>query len=172
MVAATGTGLLPMRVGKVVGLKEGGEFFEFAVLDQLDGDEHLIIRIGSAEAFALAASLGGTEFGRPMTYQFMLALVQGVGGRVREVRLDRIVQGAYAATVEAEGSGRRLCRGGAAAQGGGGRPDDNPQVARSAAASALACRGGHGRHAACLGHGCQSMSRWRGCGRHLPLTAR
>lgn len=104
MVAATETGLLPMRVGKVVGLKEGGEFFEFAVLDQLDGDGHLIFGIGSAEAFALAASLGGTEFDRPMTYQFISALVQGLGGRVREVRLDRIVEGAYAATVEAEGS--------------------------------------------------------------------
>ena len=35
MIAATGTGLLPMRVGKVVELKEGDEFFEFVVLDQL-----------------------------------------------------------------------------------------------------------------------------------------
>lgn len=104
MVAATGTGLLPMRVGKVVGLTEGGEFFEFAVLDQFDGDEHLVIWIGSSEAFALAASLGGTEFDRPMTYQFMFALVQRLGGRVREVRLDRIAEGAYAATVEAEGT--------------------------------------------------------------------
>jgi bifunctional DNase/RNase len=104
MTAATGTDLLPMRIGKVVGLKDGDEFAEFVVLDKLDGDEHLIIGIGSSEAFALAASLGGTEFGRPMTYQFMFALVQSVGGRVREVRLDRVVDGAYAATVEAEGS--------------------------------------------------------------------
>jgi bifunctional DNase/RNase len=104
MIAATGTGLLPMRVGKVVGLKEGDEFFEFVVLDQLGGDEHLIIGIGSSEAFALAASLSGTAFGCPMTYQFMSRLVRSLGGRVREVRLDRMVEGAYAATVEAEGS--------------------------------------------------------------------
>jgi len=104
MIAATGTGLLPMRVGKVVGLKEGDEFFEWVVLDQIDGNEHLVIHIGSAEAFALAASLSGTEFGRPMTYQFTIALVRSLGGRVRAVRLDRVVDGAYAATVEAEGS--------------------------------------------------------------------
>ena len=38
-----------------------------------------------------------------MTYEFTAALVRGLGGRVREVRLDRIVEGAYAATVEVEG---------------------------------------------------------------------
>jgi bifunctional DNase/RNase len=38
-----------------------------------------------------------------MTYQFTAALVQGLGGRVHAVRLDRVVQGAYGATVEAEG---------------------------------------------------------------------
>jgi bifunctional DNase/RNase len=38
-----------------------------------------------------------------MTYQFTAALVHGLGGRVREVRLDRIVAGAYAATVDVEG---------------------------------------------------------------------
>lgn len=31
------------------------------------------------------------------------AMVRGLGGRVREVRLDRLVEGAYAATVEPEG---------------------------------------------------------------------
>ena len=39
-----------------------------------------------------------------MTYQFTAALVRGLGGRVREVRLDRIVEGAYAATVQVEGA--------------------------------------------------------------------
>jgi bifunctional DNase/RNase len=38
-----------------------------------------------------------------MTYQFTAALVRSLGGRVREVRLDRIVEGAYAATVSVEG---------------------------------------------------------------------
>ena len=38
-----------------------------------------------------------------MTYHFMAALVQSLGGRVRRVRIDRLVAGAYAATVEVEG---------------------------------------------------------------------
>jgi uncharacterized protein len=73
------------------------------VLDELGGDRHLVIGVGSAEAFALDASLQGLQRSRPTTYQFTAALMGSLGGRVREVRLDRIVEGAYAATVEIEG---------------------------------------------------------------------
>ena len=38
-----------------------------------------------------------------MTYQFMAELVRSLGGRICEIRLDALVSGAYAATVEAEG---------------------------------------------------------------------
>ena len=62
-----------------------------------------MIGVGHAEAFALDASLQGLQWDRPMTYQFTAALVRSLGGRVREVRLDRVVEGAYAATVEVEG---------------------------------------------------------------------
>jgi len=103
MIAATDTGLVPMRISKAVGLKDGDDLSEYMVLDELDGDRHLVIQVGSAEAFGLAASLQGMRWGRPMTYQFAAALVHSLGGRVREVRLDRIVEGAYAATVEVEG---------------------------------------------------------------------
>ena len=100
MIAATDTGLVPMRVSKAVGLKDGDDIFEYI---ELDGDRHLVIGVGHAEAFALDASLQGLQWGRPMTYQFTAALVRSLGGRVREVRLDRIVEGAYAATVEVDG---------------------------------------------------------------------
>jgi len=38
-----------------------------------------------------------------MTYQLAAALVRGLGGRVRQVRIDRLVEGACGATVELEG---------------------------------------------------------------------
>jgi uncharacterized protein len=104
MIAATDTDLVPMRVSKAVGLKDGDDVSEYIVLDELDGDRHLVIGVGHAEAFALDASLQGLQWGRPMTYQFTAALVRSLGGRVREVRLNRIVEGAYAATVEVEGT--------------------------------------------------------------------
>lgn len=76
------------------------------VLDELDGDRHLVIEVGEAEAFGLAASLQGLQWGRPMTYRFTAALVHGLDGRVAEVTLDRIVKGAYAATVKVDGPQR------------------------------------------------------------------
>ena len=103
MIAATDTGLVPMRVSKAVALKDGDDLSEYVVLDELDGDRHLVIGVGHAEAFALDVSLQGLQWGRPMTYQFTAALVRSLGGRVREVRLDRTVEGAYAATVEVDG---------------------------------------------------------------------
>ena len=102
MVAATDIGFARMRVSKAVVLNDGDDICEFVVLNELDGDRHLVIQIGSAEAFALAASLGEVAWGRPMTYQFMAELVRSLGGRIREIRLDALVSGAYA-TVEAEG---------------------------------------------------------------------
>jgi uncharacterized protein len=103
MIAAADTDLVPMRVSKAVALGDGPGISEYLVLDELDGDQHLVIGVGPAEAFALDASLQGLRSSRPTTYQFTAELMRSLGGRVREVRLDRIVAGAYAATVEVEG---------------------------------------------------------------------
>jgi hypothetical protein len=46
-----------MRVSKAVGLKDDDGVSEYMVLDELDGDRHLVIGVGHAEAFALDASL-------------------------------------------------------------------------------------------------------------------
>jgi bifunctional DNase/RNase len=105
MLTTTDVDFIEMRIARVVGfgppLAEGE--FHCVVLDEASGDRHLVIEIGQEEAFYLAASLQGMRFGRPMTYQFAAALVRGLGGRVRQVRIDRLVAGAYAATVEVEG---------------------------------------------------------------------
>jgi uncharacterized protein len=106
MIAATNVGFVNMRVSKVVGLAHrDGEPLPsyFVVLDELDGDRQLVIQIGAAEAFALTAGLNEMEWHRPMTYQLTAELVRRLGGRIREVRLDGIVEGSYAATVEVEG---------------------------------------------------------------------
>jgi uncharacterized protein len=105
MPAVTDTGFVPMRVSKVTALgSHGGDDVSFyVVLDEPDGDHRLVILIGQEQAFGLAATLNGKEWPRPMTYQFMASLVRALDGRIREVRLDRVVSGAYAATVEVEG---------------------------------------------------------------------
>jgi hypothetical protein len=102
MTAMTDVGFVRMRISKVVGVRDGDRVSEFVVLDEPGGDRHLLIKIGQAEAFAMAANLDEMEWGRPMTYQFMAQLVRSLRGRIREVRLDGLVAGAYAATVEVE----------------------------------------------------------------------
>ena len=106
MPAITDVSFIEMRIAKAVGFGPplAEQPFQCVVLDELSGDRHVVFEIGDAEAFSLAASLQGLEFGRPMTYQFAVALLRSLGGQVRQVRVDRLVDGVYAATVEVEGS--------------------------------------------------------------------
>jgi uncharacterized protein len=102
MTTATEVGYLEMRIAKVVGIREAEDepFHQYVVLEEVAGDLHLAIEIGHPEAFSLAGRLGGIAWRRPMTYQFVAALVQALGGRVR---IDRVLEETYAATVEVEG---------------------------------------------------------------------
>ena len=105
MPTAMDVGFIEMRIAKVVafGPPLAEERFRCVVLDEVSGERHLVIQIGQTEAFWLGATLQDVRFGRPMTYQFAAALVRGLGGQVRQVRIDRLVEGAYAATIEVEG---------------------------------------------------------------------
>jgi uncharacterized protein len=105
MPAPTEVGFIEMRIAKVVGFGPplAEEPFHCVVLDEVSGDRHLVISIGDGEAFSLAARLQGLEFGRPMAYDFAAALLRGLGGHVRQVQVDRLVEGTYIATVEVEG---------------------------------------------------------------------
>jgi len=105
MTTTSDVGFIEMRIAKVVAFgpplaKDG---FHAVILDEVSGDRRLAIAIGMNEAFWLGARLQGMQFGRPMTYQFAAALVEGLGGQLRQVRIDRVVDGAYAATVEVDG---------------------------------------------------------------------
>jgi bifunctional DNase/RNase len=108
MTTATAVGYIEMRIAKVVGLGAAeDEPSYYIVLEELSGDRRLAIAIGHAEAFSLAARLGGIEWRRPMTYQFAAGLVQALGGQVRQVRIDRVAEETYIATVEVDGPGWR-----------------------------------------------------------------
>lgn len=72
------------------------------LLENSDGSRHLPIFIGLPEARALAFSLENVEMPRPMTYQFMVSLLDACGGRVLEVRITNLGQGTYLARVLVE----------------------------------------------------------------------
>jgi bifunctional DNase/RNase len=104
MTTAASVGNVEMRIANVVGLATAeDQRFCYVVLEEVSGNQQLAIAIGHAEAFSLAARLGGIAWRRPMTYQFVAALVQALGGRVRQVRIDRVVEETYIGTVEVEG---------------------------------------------------------------------
>jgi uncharacterized protein len=105
MTTATEVGHVEMRIAKVVGLRAADDepFHQYVVLEEVAGDRHFAIAIGQPEAFSLAARLGGIAWRRPMPYQFVAALTQALGGRVRQVQIDRVVEETYIATVKAEG---------------------------------------------------------------------
>jgi hypothetical protein len=82
MTTATEVGCVEMRIAKVVGVRAAEDEVVrcVVVLDEVAWDRQFPIVIGQAEAFSLAARLGGIEWRRPMTYKFTAALVQALGG--------------------------------------------------------------------------------------------
>lgn len=67
----------------------------YLVLREADGERRLFIGIGTAEFTALALSVQGIDFPRPMTYQFAAALLAAAGGEVGEVRVTGLADGVY-----------------------------------------------------------------------------
>lgn len=110
MPAVTDTGFVEMRLRKVVGIRSAdGDISSVVVLDGVSEDRHLQIQIGQTEAFNLSCTLTGVEFARPMSPQFAAGLLHALGGRIRQVRIDRLMPvpvggTAYCATVEVEGA--------------------------------------------------------------------
>jgi RNA polymerase sigma factor (sigma-70 family) len=66
------------------------------------GERLLSIWVGRFEADAIAIGLVGAEARRPLTYAFAAQLLSAVGGRVREVRIERLVDETYYAQVVVE----------------------------------------------------------------------
>jgi bifunctional DNase/RNase len=107
MTSLTDTDFVPMRLGKVVAVStEDGPSF-CVVLEGVTRDTRLPISIGDTEGFNLSATLTGVQFGRPMSPQFAAELLHALGGHIRQVRIDRLVEvhggTAYGSTVEVEG---------------------------------------------------------------------
>jgi bifunctional DNase/RNase len=100
--------MVPVRIaGLVRGDGDEAErrerfFVELAAVPDGDG-RRLLIGVGDAEAAALSFSLQGTEFPRPMTYQFMASLLAAAGSGVRWVRVTGVADGIFYAQVMLRG---------------------------------------------------------------------
>jgi bifunctional DNase/RNase len=97
---------IPVRLVKVVAVGPGDGPSFCAVLEGVQKDLRFPIEIGATEGLHLAAPTG-VQFGRPMCPPFTADLLRAVGGRIREVRIDRLLPmyggTAYGATVDVQG---------------------------------------------------------------------
>ena len=108
MTNADSTDMVPVTIIGVAvasgARSERRERFSIVLASAADGDSRrLFIGVGDAEATALAFSLQGQEFPRPMTYQFMAALVAAAGSAVRSVRVTGLRDGIFYAEVMLRG---------------------------------------------------------------------
>ncbi|HEY1818542.1 MAG TPA: bifunctional nuclease family protein [Trebonia sp.] len=100
--------MVPVTITGVVRGTEDGpgrrERFFIELTAAAAGDaRRLRIGVGDAEAAALAFSLHGTEFPRPMTYQFTASLLAAAGSGVRSVRVTGVTDGVFYAQVVLRG---------------------------------------------------------------------
>jgi hypothetical protein len=72
------------------------------ILAERDGDRTLHVWIGPAEAKMLAIALESVETPRPFSYKLAAGLVEAAGSRINEVRITRLTDSIFYATVEVE----------------------------------------------------------------------
>ena len=83
---------VPVRVADVRRrAAEGDKSVQFIViLEEINGERRLPIWVGQSEGIAIALQLEKLEWPRPQTYAFTASLLQGVGGRLREVIITKL----------------------------------------------------------------------------------
>jgi len=69
------------------------------VLREHDGERLLPIWIGATEARAIAIQMAGMKFGRPLTHDLLVALVDRVGGTLDRIEIPRIEKNTYFASL-------------------------------------------------------------------------
>jgi RNA polymerase sigma factor (sigma-70 family) len=73
------------------------------ILDEVRGERRLPIWVGEAEATWLAMAIEGTELPRPGPYVMAKRMLEATGTGIREVRIERLAEAIFYATVELEG---------------------------------------------------------------------
>ena len=107
MPTATDRDFLDMQVSDVRRIVSNGRDCHVVLLQQVGGDRRLPIWIGSEAAMTIAFHLlgYGPQLARPHTHTSDLAvhLVQALGGSLREVPIDRLVENTFYAVVVVDG---------------------------------------------------------------------
>jgi RNA polymerase sigma factor (sigma-70 family) len=99
-----------MRLANVFRLPEEGDVGRqwVIVLDEEGGERRLPIWVGEAEATWAAMTIEGTELPRPGPYMMVKSMLDAAEARMREVRIERLVEGTFYASIQLEGSSGRV----------------------------------------------------------------
>ncbi|MEI2775579.1 MAG: bifunctional nuclease family protein [Tetrasphaera sp.] len=73
------------------------------LLRERDGARHLPIWIGAAEATAIAYAQQGVVPPRPMTHDLLASVIAALGSRIQRVRIDKLTDGVFHATLVFDG---------------------------------------------------------------------
>jgi bifunctional DNase/RNase len=94
-----------MRVSDVRRVAHSGQVHHVVLLQESGSSRRLPIWIGHEHALELALRLLGhdSQLPRPLSSDLSAHLVQALGGRVREVRIDRLIEGTYYAVIVVNG---------------------------------------------------------------------
>lgn len=97
---------IDMKVSDVRRAPAEGEARErfVVLLEEPDADRGLPIWVGQHEGTAIAMLLERTEMPRPMTFRFLLSMLEAAGSRLDEVRINRLSEGTFYAEAVLEGA--------------------------------------------------------------------
>lgn len=73
------------------------------LLEERDGQRRLPIWIGQEQALGIALRLERLHLARPAAYDLTVSMVAALGGRLREVRVDRLSEATFYASVVLDG---------------------------------------------------------------------
>ncbi len=74
------------------------------LLRERDGDRHLPIWIGAAEATAIAYAQQGVVSPRPLTHDLMRDILEALGHQLLQVRIDALKDKVFYATLDIDGT--------------------------------------------------------------------
>jgi len=97
-------GAVDVRIVDVRRRAPGAEFarYSMVVLEEIGGARQLPIWVGEYEGAALALLMEQVEVPRPLTFKLMAELVRAMGGRLREVGVEKLVDGTFFAVAMIE----------------------------------------------------------------------
>ncbi len=77
-------------------------------LSEVDGDRTFPIVIGLPEAFAIERRLKGIDIPRPQTHDLLATIIGNLGGRLKEIVINDLIDGTFFAKLIIEQDGQEI----------------------------------------------------------------